>query len=187
MLRGLPQLTLSPGQRLRTGRQRAPYALHSSSLQLLYVTWGPCAVGLVDNGVIRTTSRNFKRSFSRNKKTQLLPHCEKTQHFHPPLLPPPSPPTWRRWRRRTAVATGGDGGGDGRRRRDGRRWLRRRTAATDGGGDGRRRGSGKQGVGRLIHCKGSCTGSFARNTLHGNLHWILHWMLHGMLHGVGGC
>ena len=131
MLRGLPQLTLSPGQRLRTGRQRAPYALHSSSLQLLYVTWGPCAVGLVDNGVIRTTSRNFKRSFSRNKKTQLLPHCEKTQHFHPPLLPPPSPPTWRRWRRRTAVATGGDGGGDGRRRRDGRRWLRRRTAATD--------------------------------------------------------
>ena len=78
--------------------------------------------------------------FQETKKTQLLPHCEKTQHFHPPLLPPPSPPTWRRWRRRTAVATGGDGGGDGRRRRDGRRWLRRRTAAMDGGGDGRRRG-----------------------------------------------
>ena len=118
-------------------------------------------MGLVDNGVIRTTSRNFKRSFSRNKKTQLLPHCEKTQHFHPPLLPPPSPPTWRRWRRRTAVATGGDGGGDGRRRRDGRRWLRRRTAATgrlwrrtasrrvasNGGGGGVAGNGGNGGIG----------------------------------------
>ena len=130
MLRGLPQLTLSPGQRLRTGRQRAPYALHSSSLQLLYVTWGPCAVGLVDNGVIRTTSRNFKRSFSRNKKRNYYLTVRKLNTFIlpssplPPLLLGGGGGDGRRWRRAATGAamggggaTGGGGCGDGRRRR----------------------------------------------------------------------
>ena len=109
MLRGLPQLTLSPGQRLRTGRQRAPYALHSSSLKD-HISPTPMydleAVGLVENpgtwgGVSRITSRNFERSFS--KKQQKLNYCLTVRKIKTSISPSsPLPP----------LLLGG-GGGDG--------------------------------------------------------------------------